>query len=73
MFDFLENIVDFFSIIGSMIITFFTNVIEIVKLLFKGFVYLSTAIGFLPTQYQVTLLAIVSLGLIVTILNFGGQ
>lgn len=73
MFDLLGNIVDFISTLVNFIISFFKNVIEMVQLVFKGFAYAIELFAFLPAQYQVSLVALVSFAVIVTILNFGGQ
>lgn len=72
MLDWMASFGDFLSSIIDFIVAFFTNVVEIVLLVFKGFAYVNTIIVYLPVQYQVVLLAFVSFCVIRTIIHFGG-
>ncbi len=72
MLDFFEDIANFISSIGDFIIGFFTNVINIVTLVFKGAVLGNMVIMYLPIQYQVVIAAFLAYVIIVTIIHFGG-
>lgn len=72
MLDWLSSFGDFLSIMADFIISFFTNVVEIVILVFKGFAFMNAIIFYLPVQYQVVILAFVSFCVIRTIIHFGG-
>lgn len=68
----MQSIGDFLVNIGDFLVSFFKNVIELVSLVFKGFAFAQVAISYLPIQYQVVLIAIISFSVIVTIVHFGG-
>lgn len=72
MLDFLASIADSIVLLFEFMTAFFTNVIEVVKLIGKGAVFAFQAMAFFPPQYQVVLIAIVAYCIIVTILHFGG-
>lgn len=72
MLEWLQSIGDFFISIGEFLVSFFTNVVEVVLLVFKAFVYVSQIIGFLPVQYQAIVLAFVSFSVIYAVIHFGG-
>lgn len=72
MLEWLQSIGDFLVAISKFIIGFFTNVIELVSLVFKAFTFASTAIAYLPIQYQLVISASVAFVVIVTIVHFGG-
>lgn len=72
MLEWLQSIGNFISIMIDFLVSFFTNVVEVVLLVFKGFAYVNTVILYLPVQYQVVILAFVSYCVIVTIIHFGG-
>lgn len=71
MLDWLQTFGDFLTQICVFIIDFFKNVIEIITLVLKAVAYVNTIISYLPIQYQVPLIAIVSFSIIVTIVHFG--
>lgn len=72
MLDWLSSFGDTISYLIEFIIAFFKNTIEIVLLVFKGYTYIYTVMLFLPIQYRLVLLALISFSVIVTILHFGG-
>lgn len=72
MLDWLASFGEFLTIIGDFLISFFTNVVELVLLVFKGFAFMSAIIVYLPIQYQAVILALVSFCVIRTIIHFGG-
>lgn len=72
MLEFLNSFADFLQNVIEFIISFFTNVVEICVLVFKGFAYASAVIAYLPLQYQLILFALISYAVIVAILHFGG-
>lgn len=71
MLDWLKTFGDVIVQLCEFAISFFKNVIELFVLLFKAFSYLYSCILFLPIQYQVVILALVSFSLIVTIVHLG--
>lgn len=73
MLDILQKFADGLSLIFDFLTSFFRNIVEIVQMAVKGFGYITAVLGFMPLQYQVALLAVVSFSFIVTILHFGGQ
>lgn len=72
MLDWLESFGNFLSGIIDFIVSFFTNVIEVVKLVFKGFTFLMEIITFMPPMYQFFFVGTLCFAVIVTILHFGG-
>lgn len=72
MLDWLASFGDFLSNIIDFIVSFFTNVVELVLLVFKGFAYVTAIIVYLPIQYQAVMIALVSFCVIRTIIHFGG-
>lgn len=72
MLEWFSSFGNFIVILINFLIAFFKNVVEIVTLIFKGFVYLTQIIVFLPVQYQAVLLALISFSVIVTVIHFGG-
>lgn len=72
MLDWLQSIGDFLSTIIDFIVAFFKNVIELVQLVFKGFAFMLEVLAFMPVQYQVVFISLISFAVIVTIVHFGG-
>lgn len=72
MLQFLESIGDFLINIVSFVVSFFRNVVEVCSLVFKGFGYAVTIIGYIPLEYKVIILAFISFYVIVAIIHFGG-
>lgn len=72
MIDFFNDIGNLIQTIGGFIVSFFTNIIEIVQLVFKGSVLANEVLLLMPIQYQVVLIAILAYVIIVTIIHFGG-
>lgn len=72
MLEWLESIGNFLSIIIDFIVAFFKNVIELVQLVFKGFAFILEVLAFMPVQYQVVFISLISFAVIVTIVHFGG-
>lgn len=72
MIEFFKAFSETIQYLIEFIVTFFTNVINMCILIYKGFSYASLAIAYLPLQYQVILFALISYAVIVAILHFGG-
>lgn len=72
MLEWLESFGNFLIGIGDFLVSFFTNVIEVVVYVFKGFAFASTVITYMPVQYQVALQVSIAFIVIVTIIHFGG-
>lgn len=72
MLDWLESFGNFLSTIIDFIVAFFKNVIELVQLVFKGFAFMLEVLAFMPVQYQVVFISLISFAVIVTIVHFGG-
>lgn len=72
MLDWLQSFGNFLLSIGDFLISFFKNVVELVNLVFKGFAYVALCIQYLPIQYQVVFLVLISFSVIVTVVHFGG-
>lgn len=72
MLDWLESFGNFLISIGDFLISFFTNVIEVVFYVFKGFGFAVTIINYLPFQYQAAFTVSIAFIVIVTIIHFGG-
>lgn len=72
MLDWLQTIGNFLDIIARFLVSFFTNVVELVGLVFKGFTYVTACIAFMPPQYQVVLTVIVCYSVIVAVIHLGG-
>lgn len=72
MLEWLESFGNFFSTIIDFIVAFFKNVIELVQLVFKGFAFMLEVLAFMPVQYQVVFISLISFAVIVTIVHFGG-
>lgn len=72
MLEWMQSFGNFLISIGDFLISFFKNVIEIVTLVFKAFVYAGVVLTYIPIQYQVVLIAFVAYCVIVTVIHFGG-
>lgn len=72
MLDWFLSFGNFLSSIIDFIVSFFTNVVEIVVLVFKGFNYLISIVVYLPVQYQAIIIAFISFCVIRTVIHFGG-
>lgn len=72
LLEWLESIGKFISLIGTFLVSFFMNVIEVITLVAKGVSFAWTAINYLPIQYQAVMIAIIAFCVIITIIHFGG-
>lgn len=72
MLEFLNAISQTIQQVIEFFITFFTNVVRVCVLVFKGFAYASAAVAYLPIQYQAIIIALIAYAVIVAVLHFGG-
>lgn len=72
MLEWLASIGKFISLLGTFLVSFFLNVIEVIVLVGKAVSFAWTAITVLPIQYQAVFIACIAFCVIVTIIHFGG-
>lgn len=72
MLHMFENLMDMLGILIDFVVTFFKNVVEMVKLVTQAFALASSVIAFMPVQYQAILIVLIAYYLIYVIIKFGG-
>lgn len=71
MLNMLQQILDFIQTVSGLVWDYVMNGIYFIQMVGKGIVYATTAVTYLPVQYQAVLTLAITFSLIVTIIHLG--
>lgn len=72
MIEFFQSIFNYISVIVDFVVSFFTNLLNVMSYVPRSLVALGQCFGLLPAFITVPLFAVISISLIINILNLWG-